>query len=187
MIILASQSPRRAELLRQVGIAFETRPASVDERPREGESAAAYVERIARAKAAAGADGGRPVLGADTAVVCADRIMGKPADRGQAVEMLLALSGREHQVLTGIALSAGVTTYRLSRSRVWFRDIERAEAEAYWATGEPRDKAGGYAIQGVAAAFVIRIEGSYSGIMGLPLYETVEMLRAAGIRWGLGV
>ncbi len=185
MIILASQSPRRAELLRQVGIDFERRVADVDERARPGETPAAYVRRVALAKAKsahAGAPSASPVLAADTAVVIDGRILGKPRNRDDALAMLALLSGRTHEVLSGVALLTTEPAYRLSTSRVSFRPVTPEEAAAYWATGEPADKAGGYAVQGLGAAFIKRIEGSYSGIMGLPLFETLEMLRSAGLR-----
>jgi septum formation protein len=183
MIVLASQSPRRAELLRQVGIAFHTCPADIDESPLPGEAPGAYVERMATAKAIAVRRQfpQLPVLGSDTAVVVDDRILGKPADRDDAIRMLLALSGRSHEVLTGVAIDSGRVAYRLSRSEVWFRDLGADEAAAYWDSGEPADKAGGYAIQGRGAAFVARIDGSYSGIMGLPLFETLQLLSRIGI------
>ena len=189
MIVLASQSPRRAELLRQVGIAFRTCPADIDETPRQGELPGAYVERMAVAKASAVRQQypGLPVLGSDTAVVVDDEILGKPRDRDDAVRMLLALSDRCHEVLTGVAVDNGRVAYCLSRSEVRFRKIGAAEAGAYWDSGEPADKAGGYAIQGLGAAFVANINGSYSGIMGLPLFETLELLARIGIPSGPGV
>jgi septum formation protein len=184
-LVLASRSPRRVELLAQLGLRPRVRAAAVDETPRPGEHPALYVERLARAKARQVREalgGGAPVLGADTAVVVDDDILGKPRDREEALSMLARLSGRAHQVLTGVALAAGDALHtRVSVSRVHFRDIATWEREAYWATGEPRDKAGAYAIQGLGAVFVRRIEGSYSGIMGLPLFETAELLRRAGI------
>jgi septum formation protein len=184
MIILASQSPRRAELLRQVGIAFEICVADVDEGVRSGEAPPDYVRRVALAKAEAvhAHVPSLPVLAADTAVVIDGRILGKPDDRADALAMLAQLSGRTHEVLSGVALLADKPAYRLSISRVSFRPISPGEAAAYWTTGEPADKAGAYAVQGLAAAFIERIEGSYSGIMGLPLFETLEMLRGAGLR-----
>jgi septum formation protein len=183
-IILASQSPRRAELLAQAGIRYFAAPASIDEAQLPDEDATAYVKRIATAKARAvhRAYPDRPVLGADTAVVLDRRILGKPADRAEGVRMLLALAGRTHEVLTGVAvLAAGHMHYRLSSSRVRLRHIGQREATAYWATGEPADKAGGYAVQGRAAAFIENIEGSYSGIVGLPLFETLQILNAVGV------
>jgi septum formation protein len=121
------------------------------------------------------------VLGADTAVVVDGRIMGKPRDRDEGIDMLLALSGRSHQVLSAVALAAGREAVRMSESRVTFCSLTQAQCAAYWDTGEPGDKAGGYAIQGRAAVFVSRLEGSYSGVMGLPVYETAELLREFGI------
>jgi septum formation protein len=189
MIVLASQSPRRAELLRQVGVAFRARPADIDESPMPGESPEAYVRRMSVAKASAvrRAEPQHPVLGSDTAVVLDGRVFGKPADREQAVAMLLTLAGRTHQVMTGVALVDDTVHYRLSTSTVRFRAIDRAEALAYWASGEPVDKAGGYAIQGLGAAFVSHIDGSFSGVMGLPLFETLELCRHTGIRCALDV
>jgi septum formation protein len=187
MIILASQSPRRAELLEQVGIDFRAAPADIDEFIHDDERAADFVERIAIAKAQAVRRQfpGQAVLGSDTAVVIDQTILGKPRDRDDAVGMLLTLSGRTHEVLTGVALVSDRTRYALNVSRVSFRSVSEAEAAAYWATGEPADKAGGYAVQGLAAAFIERIEGSYSGIMGLPLFETLQLLEQIGVapRW----
>ncbi len=187
MIVLASQSPRRAELLRQMGVEFRMQAAAIDETVHADERAADYVERVAIAKARAvhATSPGLPVLAADTAVVLFQTILGKPAGRDAALEMLMSLSGRTHEVLTGVALATDRSTdYRLSISRVMFRRISAAEAAAYWATGEPADKAGAYAIQGLAAAFVERIEGSYSGIVGLPLFETMQLLGTIGVRGG---
>jgi septum formation protein len=187
MLILASQSPRRRELLDQAGIAHRVLPVAVDEAHLPGEVPAVYVERLARAKALAGlaAAGAGPVLGADTAVVLDDAVLGKPADRDDALAMLARLSGRSHAVLTAVALAtADAIACRLSVSHVTFRALSRHEIEAYWTTGEPADKAGGYAIQGRAALFVTRLEGSYSGVVGLPLFETAELLREAGLAPG---
>ena len=184
MIILASQSPRRAELLQQIGVRFRTQPADIDETALPGESPEDFVRRMAIGKAQA-IHAARPdslVLGSDTAVVLDGHILGKPESREHAIDMLLALAGREHRVLTGVALLGEQTGYALSDSRVAFRAISHAEAEAYWASGEPADKAGGYAIQGHAAVFIERIEGSYSGIMGLPLFETARLLEQADIK-----
>jgi len=184
MIILASQSPRRAELLAQMGIDFHMQPAQIDETVHADERAADYVERVAIAKAqtvhAAFPD--LAVLGSDTVVVLDQDILGKPRDRDDAIRMLLSLSGRPHDVLTGVAVATSeATRYRLNVSRVFFRDINKQEAAAYWTTGEPADKAGGYAVQGLAAAFIERIEGSYSGIMGLPLFEAMQLLGEIGV------
>jgi septum formation protein len=185
-IHLASRSPRRLQLLRQIGIRPRVMAADLDESLLPGESPEAYVRRLAVNKAqyaynALPPERRGPVFGADTAVVAAGRVLGKPQDREHAVEMLLSLSGRTHRVLTGVALVDGAVRYRLSDSRVSFRPIDEAEARAYWDTGEPADKAGGYGIQGLGAVFVEGLEGSYSGVMGLPLYETAELLSEAGI------
>ena len=185
-IYLASGSPRRRELLRQIGVSFRVIGADLDETARSGESAAAYVSRLAEAKAAVGWEGRRvraaPVLAADTAVVLDGEILGKPADMKAAVAMLLKLSGRAHEVLTAVALrtAAGIEL-KVSRSLVSFRTVDPGEARAYWDTGEPGDKAGAYAIQGCAAVFIADLKGSYSGVMGLPLFETAELLKAAGL------
>lgn len=161
----------------------------MDESPGHGEAPLAYVARLAAAKADAGLQAAgataRPVLAADTAVVIGGEILGKPAGREDGIRMLRLLSGRTHEVLTSIALAArGRTSSRVSRSDVTFREITAAEAGAYWDTGEPRDKAGGYAIQGLGAVFIAQLRGSFSGVMGLPLFETAELLQAAGVpRW----
>lgn len=185
MLILASQSPRRAELLRQVGIPFRAISATVDEATRPDEVPPDYVRRLAFAKARTvhARFPEAPVIGSDTAVVLDQRILGKPPDRGAAIEMLLALSGRTHEVLTAVALVApgGREHYALCASQVSFRALSADEAAAYWATGEPVDKAGGYAIQGIGATFVRHITGSYSGVMGLPIYETLDLLRNVGV------
>ena len=181
-ILLASASPRRSELLRQVGIAHEVRPVDVDESVREGEAPSAYVLRLAESKAAAlwrqlAAADRRPVLAADTTVALEGEIFGKPASLAEARSMLGRLSGRTHEVHTAVAiLHGGGAAARVSSSSVTFRVLTPAEIDAYWRTGEPADKAGGYAVQGRAAAFISHISGSYSGIMGLPLYETWELL-----------
>jgi septum formation protein len=189
-VYLASGSPRRRELLMQIGVPFQVLGTSVEESVRPGEPPADYVTRLALAKAAAGEQASlllpQPVLAADTTVVLDDRILGKPVDRADGERMLLALSGRTHQVLTAVAVAGGSRgcESRLSRSEVTFRVISAAEARAYWDTGEPGDKAGGYAIQGRAAVFIAALRGSYSGVMGLPLFETAELLAAAGVpRW----
>lgn len=181
-LYLASGSPRRRELLTQIGVPFSPLIVPIDENLLPEESPRAYVERLARAKAQAGlaalADPrDAVVLGADTAVVLAGRILGKPQDRDEAVATLSALSGREHQVLTAVALASTTrVAARVVSSRVRFRLLTRAEIEAYWATGEPRDKAGSYGIQGLAAVFVSQLQGSYSAVVGLPLCETAELL-----------
>lgn len=191
-VYLASGSPRRRELLRQIGVPFRVIGAAVDERLRPAESACPYVLRLAAAKADAGWESSRdaiqvPVLAADTAVVLDGRILGKPADRQDAEAMLRQLSGRTHEVLTGVALRGphGLES-RVSRSAVTFRSITAAEVRDYWETGEPADKAGAYAVQGLAAIFIADLRGSYSGVMGLPLFETAELLRAAGVPYWRG-
>ncbi|WPX86809.1 Maf family protein [Pseudomonas asiatica] len=182
---LASGSPRRRELLTQIGVPFSVVSAPIDETPLPDESAPAYVERLARAKAAAGLaclEGPAVVLGADTAVVLDGRILGKPENREDALAMLADLSGREHQVLTAVALSDGQRVHSLCvTSKVRFRAISAEEAQRYWASGEPADKAGGYAIQGLGAVFVTGLSGSYSAVVGLPLSETAELLGQFGI------
>ncbi len=184
MILLASRSPRRQELLARIGVQYRVQPVAVDETPLPGEKPEEYVERVTRAKAQAGSalEPTMPVLAADTAVVLDGKTLGKPRDESHGVEMLLALSNRTHEVMTGVALAhQGEIRYCLSRTTVAFAAISENQARAYWATGEPVDKAGGYAIQGYAALFVRHLEGSYTGVMGLPLYETGELLRQAGL------
>jgi septum formation protein len=188
LLCLASASPRRRELLGQLGVPYVLTAPDIDEAVLAGESALDYVVRMARAKARAvhphGA--GLPVLAADTTVLIDERICGKPADAEEGIALLLQLSGRSHQVLTAVALSAaGEVHHRLSRSEVRFRHVSLAEAIAYWNTGEPRDKAGGYAVQGHGAVFVEHLSGSYSGVMGLPLFETAELLAGAGVSYWL--
>jgi septum formation protein len=195
-VYLASKSPRREELLRQLGVEFATlrlressgRERDVIEVARDAEPARHYVERLARTKATVGWHrmlqrglAARPVLGADTEVVLDDRIFGKPKDDADAVRMLTLLSGRTHHVLTAVAICwEGNTVAEISTSSVTFRPLERDEIDRYIDTNEPLDKAGGYAIQGRAATFVQRIEGSHSGIMGLPLFETATALAGIG-------
>jgi septum formation protein len=196
-IYLASRSPRRRELLAQIGVGFEllllrddlARGQDVDESPLPGENPHDYVLRVSHAKAELGwlrVQQRRlplfPVLAADTAVVLNDRIMGKPANRDEAMEMLRALSGKKHEVLTAVAVAnAGKIEQKLSASIVQFGKLTDHAVRRYAMTGEPLDKAGAYAIQGHAAAFIEKIEGSYSGVMGLPLYETAELLAGFGI------
>jgi septum formation protein len=182
LVLLASASPRRSELLRQIGIAHEVRPVQVDESPLAGEAPAAYVLRLAGRKAAelrrdlAPADP-RPVLAADTTVALDGRIYGKPGGAPELREMLGTLSGRTHQVHTAVAVHhAGGAAACVNTSEVSLRPLTRDEIDWYWSTGEPADKAGGYAVQGRAAVFIRHISGSYSGVMGLPLYETWELL-----------
>jgi septum formation protein len=186
-VYLASGSPRRRELLQQIGVSFRVVGTEVDEAVLPAETARAYVLRLAAAKAEAGWIRSRgaseaPVLAADTAVVLDEKILGKPADRQDGESMLRQLSGRTHEVLTAVALrTAGGLQSKISRSEVTFRTIPPAEARAYWETGEPCDKAGAYAIQGRAAIFVADLRGSFSGVMGLPLFETAELLHEAGV------
>jgi septum formation protein len=186
-LYLASSSPRRAQLLAQLGLDFQTLAVDLEEVPGPGEGARDYVRRLARAKAAAGlaqvaAVAGAVVLGSDTEVVLDGEIFGKPADAGQAGAMLARLSGREHQVLTAVAVvDAGTVAEALSVSTVRLAALDAAAIAAYVATGEPFGKAGGYAIQGLAAAFVERIDGSYSGVVGLPLFETARLLQDSGV------
>lgn len=188
-ILLASASPRRSALLRQIFMPHEIRIANIDESRLDNEPPGDYVTRLARAKAEAiwqrlQGDDTRPVLGADTTVALGGEIFGKPADRDDCIAMLQRLSGVTHQVYTAVALChAGTTTHRLSVSEVTFKSLSTSECVAYWNSGEPADKAGGYAVQGLAAAFITVIRGSYSGVMGLPLAETAELLQRAG--WSL--
>lgn len=186
-IYLASRSPRRAALLEQIGVRFAVREAQVDESLHPGEHAEDYVLRVALDKArwvraALPSHDRRPVLGADTAVAIGERILGKPGSRDEAIGMLRLLSGRTHRVLTAVALIAadGERT-DLCESRVTFRSLDEAEVRRYWATGEPCDKAGAYGIQGFGAVFVSALHGSYSGVMGLPLFETGRLLGQVGI------
>ena len=184
-IRLASASPRRSQLLRQIGVAHEVRPVDLDESRHAGESPRDYVLRLAREKASAGAatSNDLPVLAADTTVAIGEEIFGKPRDETDAVRMLAALSGRSHGVLTAVALAnEGRIETAISETRVTFRALGEAECRNYWASGEPADKAGAYAIQGFGAVFIARLEGSYSGVMGLPLCETAALLDAAGVR-----
>lgn len=186
-LILASGSPRRAELLRNIGLRFESRAADVDESIHPGEAPDAYVLRLARNKAEAvrAAMGEVPdtvVLGADTAVVLDDRVLGKPLDRADGIAMLQSLSGRAHRVMTGVAVSdASGTRSECVVTEVRFRHIEAWEADAYWRTEEGADKAGGYGIQGIGGIFAVSVCGSYSAVVGLPLAETERLLRASGV------
>jgi len=195
-VYLASKSPRRQELLRQLGVEFDElllreapgRRRDIVEAPRKGELPQEYVKRIARLKASVGWHrmqrrglAPKPVVGADTEVVLDGAALGKPADAAAAAAMLAALSDRTHEVITAVAIRWQTQIAQaVSTSRVTFRAIARDEIERYVATGEPFDKAGGYAIQGKAAAFVQHLEGSYSGVMGLPLFEMAEILARIG-------
>lgn len=183
-LVLASASPRRRELLHQLGLMFVVEVSAVAEQRGPGESPADYALRLAAEKAAAVAarHPQLPVLGADTDVVVDDELLGKPRDRAHALQMLERLSGRRHAVYSAVALIVGGRCERrLCVTEVEFAVLTPAQREAYWASGEPQGKAGGYAIQGLGAAFVKCIEGSYSGVMGLPLFETCALLRDAGI------
>jgi septum formation protein len=189
LVCLASVSPRRRELLAQIRVPHTVSGAHIDETAYPGEGPRDYVMRMARQKALRIRESGEtlPVLAADTTVVLDDVIYGKPRDRADGVAMLARLSGRTHEVLTAVALAdAHGVALRLSASAVRFRELTLEECAAYWETGEPCDKAGGYAVQGVAAVFIESLSGSYSGVMGLPLFETAELLRAAGIAYWQG-
>lgn len=189
-LLLASASPRRSQLLRQIGVTFFASAQNIDETPREREIPSDYVLRMADEKAVAALGSQHQqsfdtVIASDTSVVCGDKILGKPTGEREAVEMLLSLSDREHQVLTAVTVAnKEMQKHELSVSRVRFRPISEAEALNYWRTGEPRGKAGAYAIQGLGAVFVRSITGSYSGVMGLPLYETAQLLAAFDIPVG---
>jgi septum formation protein len=184
-IYLASASPRRSELLRQIAITHAVRPVDIDEAPRPGENPARYALRLAQEKARAlweqlPAIERRPVLAADTTVALGDEILGKPLDHADAARILGRLSGRTHEVHTAVAvLHAGGADARVCSSTVEFRELTRDDIDWYWSTGEPADKAGAYGVQGHAAIFIRHLAGSYSGVMGLPLYETWELLAPA--------
>ncbi|WP_369681241.1 nucleoside triphosphate pyrophosphatase [Chromatium okenii] len=191
-LYLASSSPRRAELLTQIGVQFAVIDADCDETPLPAEAPRDYVQRMARLKANTGSAEMvaqqlplRPILAADTAVICNARILGKPRDVHDAATMLRLLSGRRHQVLTAVALLIPTPTPQewlaLSKSDVTFRTLSEAEIAWYCRTGEPLDKAGSYGIQGYGGLFVTTLNGSYSGVMGLPLCETGRLLKQAGI------
>lgn len=189
-LYLASSSPRRHELLAQLGVQFEVVQAPIDETPRRREVPLNYVERMAREKALSGQQclleqgqtNGLPVMGSDTSVVLGNLILGKPADKEHAHTMLSQLSGRTHQVITSVAIAHDEHVDVISSiSNVRFRMLSPNEIDAYWDSGEPQDKAGAYGIQGIAASFVEHLSGSYSGVMGLPLFETTELLRRAGV------
>jgi septum formation protein len=182
MLILASSSPRRAELLRAAGIDFIVRAADIDETIRQHEPPRDYVARLSREKARAVVRGDELTLGADTTVVINGEIIGKPADAEEAGRMLRALSGQWHEVLTGVTLArADRTISAVSSTRVKFAELSDAEIEWYVSTGEPMDKAGAYAIQGHASLFIERIEGSYSNVVGLPVQLTYHLARQLGV------
>lgn len=191
-LLLASSSPRRKELLAQLGVRFEVIHPEIDECQHPAEPARDYVARMALEKARAGqalwpATDELPVLGSDTSVVVDGQVLGKPRDKAHALAMLAKLSGRSHQVLSAVAmvgrdkLGQDKALVRINESRVSFRAISPTEAEAYWHSGEPAGKAGAYAIQGLGAIFVQQLEGSFSAVMGLPLFETAELLQAFGL------
>lgn len=186
-LILASASPRRQQLLQQLGLSFVTVEQDIDESLRPAEPALDYVQRMAREKAlsataALPADAETLIIAADTIVVCDGEVLGKPRDEADACRMLLQLSDREHQVMSAVSVNKpNLSRTALSTSSVCLRPISAQEASRYWQTGEPLGKAGGYAIQGLAAVFVTRLEGSYSGVMGLPLFETAALLREFGV------
>jgi len=190
VLCLASASPRRREEREHHAVTHVHSLPHREEDLQPHENPADYVVRKARAKARIvhPHGSGLPVLAADTIVLLRERVYGKPADAEDGIAMLLQLSGRTHQVLTAVALAAaGEVNHRLSRSEVRFRHLSVAEATAYWNTGEPADKAGGYAVQGHGAVFIEHLSGSYSGVMGLPLFETAELLAAAGVSCWLDV
>ncbi|WDE04487.1 septum formation inhibitor Maf [Thalassomonas viridans] len=188
-LVLASKSPRRSELLAQLGYQFDCIAADIDESVLTGESPGNYVERLSGEKAAAIAEtfektqaDNTLVLGSDTAVVVDDVILGKPKDINDGQRMLAMLSGRSHQVITGIAVAhAGKITSELVVTEVSFKSLSPQEIKRYWQTGEPQDKAGAYGIQGIGGQFVTGIRGSYSAVVGLPLYETAQILLACGM------
>lgn len=186
-ILLASASPRRRELLDQIGVQHDVLAVDVDEATRVGEVPEVYVQRLALEKAAAGflrqtTTPKMPALGADTIVLLGDKILGKPKNQADGYAMLKLLSGETHQVFTAVAMAtAEKSLCLLSRSKVSFRTLTDDEIAAYWNSGEPADKAGGYAIQGRAAQFIRKLEGSYTGVMGLPLFETAELLKDFGM------
>lgn len=183
-IILASASPRRRELLAQIAVSFEVQAVDIEETCLPGELVPDCVERLSleKARAALKMFPAAVVIGSDTMVVVDGDAWGKPKNRQDGLRMIECLSGRSHEVMTGVAV---ISTERevslLQRSIVTFRVLQRQEIEAYWETGEPQDKAGSYAIQGIAAQFIERLEGSYSGVMGLPLFETAQLLQQYGI------
>lgn len=190
-IYLASQSPRRRELLQQIGVVHQVIDADVVEVPRTQESPSDYVQRLAREKAEAGFVSVKrlqlalkPVLGADTIVVINNEILEKPRDAEHAAIMLRKLAGATHQVMTAVAMISGdMQAIKLSVTDVVFRALDEHEIAAYWHTGEPRDKAGGYGIQGLGAVFVQQIRGSYTGVVGLPIEQTLELLQEFSVPW----
>lgn len=192
-LVLASASPRRRELLDQIGVQFEIIVHDIDEALLPDESPTEYVCRLARAKAAAVESSeqqaaGRPVLGADTIVVIDGQVLGKPKDAVDAHRMLNLLSGREHQVMSAVCVMQGArSALRLSTTKVRFRKLDEQDIDAYWQSQEPVGKAGAYAVQGLGALFIEHLEGSYSGVVGLPLFETAELLREFSVTTALSV
>lgn len=192
MILLASGSPRRAELLELIGTEFIAHGVDLDETPMPQERPADYVERLAIEKAQAGwqryasQNGCEIALGADTSVVLGGEILGKPLDREDHMRMMLALSGQQHEVISAVALTNGVETQaRVVLSQVRIRRLTASEIDAYWETGEPKDKAGGYAIQGLGSVFVEFVGGSYTAVVGLPLKETADLFSTFGVNYWL--
>jgi len=188
-VVLASSSPRRRELLTLIGISHEVRPANIDETMRPREAPRRHAERLAREKATAIAtrDPDRITIGADTVVVINRKVLGKPADAADAARMLRMLSGREHTVITAVAVSRGKKLRSaVEEVRVKFRRISEDEIDAYIATGEPMDKAGAYGIQGYGATIVERIEGDYFAVMGLPLVRLVGLMKDVGVKYRFG-
>ena len=185
-LILASRSPRRAQLLGQLGLAFDMLPADVDERTRPGEEPGEHAERLAREKASAIARL-RPdalVIGSDTVVVVGGAVLGKPRDPAEAITILMRLQGRRHTVVTGVAVASGLDIYSAAeRVQVVFRPFDERTAGEYVASGEPMDKAGAYGIQGLGAALVERIDGDYFAVMGLPIVRLLALLQRAGVRY----
>ncbi len=189
-LLLASASARRHEILTQMGVAFSVADHTVEEVARAGELPVDFVQRLALEKArsvqALQPDNPLPVMGADTIVVCDDQILGKPENRDDALRMLRLLSGKTHEVYTAVALCVGARALQcLSRSEVRFAPLSEETCVRYWDSGEPLGKAGGYAIQGLGGMFVSGLSGSFSGVVGLPVYETAQLLSAAGVRTGL--
>jgi septum formation protein len=185
-LILASASPRRKELLDQINVRYQVYPINIDETPLHNEIPMAYVQRLAAEKSAACVAQLKtqlPVLAADTSVVLGDLIMGKPKDQEDAVQMLTLLSGKTHQVYSAISLRGREHSQAVSITAVKFRSLSKQEILDYWRTGEPLDKAGSYAIQGIGGVFVESIVGSFSGVVGLPLFETAELLSKQGIEF----
>ena len=189
-IVLASASPRRREILKQMGVAHSLAEHSVDELAHAGEAPVVFVQRLALEKArsvqAANPQCALPILGSDTIVVCDGQILGKPVDRADALRMLALLSGRQHQVLSAVALCCDSRAQVvLSCSDVTFKSLSDQECELYWASGEPIGKAGAYGIQGLGGMFVSTLSGSFSGVMGLPVFETAQLLNDFGVRTGM--